>query len=86
MNVMRAYAVFALVCLSVTAVTACIFIADENARKITLGSESAVFTLGNGAKSPFSASDNKQILHCEIDVRVIDGKITVYADCDGKAD
>lgn len=45
MKILRAYAVTAIICLSVTAIAACIFIADENAKKISLGNESAVVVM-----------------------------------------
>lgn len=45
MKILRAYAVTAIICLSLTSVTACIFTADENARKITLGNESTVVVM-----------------------------------------
>ncbi len=47
MKILRAYAVTAIICISITAITACIFVADENAKKISLGSESAVVVLNS---------------------------------------
>lgn len=42
MKILRAYAVTAIICISITSIIACIFIADESAKKISLGYESAV--------------------------------------------
>lgn len=42
MKILRAYAVTAIICISITSIIACIFIADESAKKISLGAESAV--------------------------------------------
>lgn len=47
MKLIRAYAITVLTVLSITAVAASIFIADENARKISLGQEYAVFVLSS---------------------------------------
>ncbi len=47
MKILRAYAVAVMICLSITSVTACIFVADENARKISLGNESAVAVINS---------------------------------------
>ncbi len=50
MKILRAYAVTAIICLSITSVIACIFIADENAKRITLGNESAVAVISSSAE------------------------------------
>lgn len=42
MKIFRAYAVTAIICISITSIIACIFIADESAKKISLGDESTV--------------------------------------------
>lgn len=47
MKVLRAYAVAVMICISITSVIACIFVADENARKISLGNESAVAVISS---------------------------------------
>ena len=47
MKILRAYAVTAIICLSLTSIISGIFIADENARKIRLGSESAVVVISS---------------------------------------
>ncbi len=52
MKIIRAYALTVIAVLSITAVASSLFIADENARKISLGQEYAVFVL--------SSSDEKQ--------------------------
>ena len=45
MKIFRAYFITAIVCISITALTASIFVADENARKITLGEKPAVVVM-----------------------------------------
>ncbi len=47
MNIIRAYAVAVIICLSITSIISGIFIADENARKITLGDETAVVVISS---------------------------------------
>ena len=47
MKILRAYAVAVMICVSITSVIASIFIADENARKISLGNESAVAVISS---------------------------------------
>lgn len=48
MKILRAYAVTAIICLSLTSIISGIFVADENARKISLGTESAVVVISSG--------------------------------------
>lgn len=48
MKILRAYAVTVIICLSLTSIISCIFVADENARKISLGAESAVVVISSG--------------------------------------
>ncbi len=48
LKILRAYAVTAIICLSLTSIISGIFIADENARKISLGSENAVVVISSG--------------------------------------
>ena len=63
MKVLRAYAVTVIMCLSVTAVIACIFVADENAKKISLGHESAVAVMNfSGEKLSENAVDYSEYL------------------------
>ena len=50
MKILRAYAVTAIICLSLTSIISGIFVADENARKISLGTESAVVVISSGDK------------------------------------
>ncbi len=47
MKILRAYAVTAVICLSLMSVASCIFLADESAKKITLDNESAVFVMNS---------------------------------------
>ena len=50
MKILRAYAVTVIICLSLTSIISGIFVADENARKISLGTESAVVVISSGDK------------------------------------
>lgn len=50
MKILRAYAVTAIICLSLTSIISGIFVADENARKISLGTKSAVVVISSGDK------------------------------------
>lgn len=50
-RIFRAYIITAVVCLSITASLSAIFVADENAKKITLGQENTVLV--------FSSADEK---------------------------
>ena len=50
MKILRAYAVTVIICLSLTSIISCIFVADENARKISLGTESAVVVISSDDK------------------------------------
>ena len=47
MKLFRAYIILAVICISITTMTGCIFIADETAKKVSLGQESAVVVLNN---------------------------------------
>ena len=47
MKILKAYIITAIVCISVFSTVACIFIADENARKIALGEDYAVVAMNN---------------------------------------
>lgn len=47
MKLFRAYIIAAVVCISITTMTGCIFIADETAKKVSLGEESAVVVLSS---------------------------------------
>ena len=47
MKILRAYLITAMVCISVFSTVGCIFIADENARKIALGEEYAIVAMNN---------------------------------------
>ena len=56
MKIIRAYIITAVICLCITSSVAGIFVADENAKKITLGQENAVLVL--------SSSDEKYYSDC----------------------
>lgn len=58
MKILRAYAVTAIICLSITSIAACIFIADENAKKISLGSESTVVVMSTSDERLYKNSVN----------------------------
>ncbi len=45
MKLFRAYIITVIICISLFSTVACIFIADENAKKISLGEEYAVVTI-----------------------------------------
>ena len=47
-----------MICLSVTSVTACIFVADENARRISLGSENAVAVVSSSDEELYENAVN----------------------------
>lgn len=50
MRIFRAYIITAIICISITAFTASVFIADENARKISLGEKPAVVVINRNEK------------------------------------
>lgn len=58
MKILRAYAVIAIICLSLTAISACIFVADENAKKISLGSECAVVVMSTSDEKLYEKAVN----------------------------
>ena len=58
MKILRAYAVTAIICLSLTSITACIFVADENARKISLDDKSAVVVISSADEKLFENAVN----------------------------
>lgn len=58
MRILRLYIIAAMICLSITSVTACVFIADENARKISLGSESAVAVINSSDEELYENAVN----------------------------
>ena len=47
MKLFRAYIILAVICISITTMTGCIFIAGETAKKVSLGQESAVVVLNS---------------------------------------
>lgn len=58
MKIFRAYAITAIICLSLTSIAACIFIADESAKKISLGDESAVVVLSSTDEKLYAEAVN----------------------------
>lgn len=58
MKILRAYAVTAIICLSLTSIAACIFVADENAKKISLGNESAVVVMNSSDEKLYENAVN----------------------------
>lgn len=50
MKILRAYIMTAAVCISITSIIAGMFVADENAKKISLGQEYAVVMLSGEGK------------------------------------
>lgn len=61
-KIIRYYIITAVLCLSITALTACIFVADENARKISLGQEFAVVVMNASAESYYESAVNAEPL------------------------
>ncbi len=57
-KIIRYYIITAVVCMSITALTACIFVADENARKISLGQEFAVVVMNASAEKYYDSAVN----------------------------
>ena len=51
MKIFRAYIITAVVCISLTVTAACIFIADESAKRITFGNESTVIVYSSSEKT-----------------------------------
>ncbi len=51
MKIFRAYILTVIVCISIFSTVACIFIADENAKKISLGEEYAVVVMNNSSET-----------------------------------
>lgn len=66
MKILRAYAVAVMICISITSVIACVFIADENARKISFGNEITVAVI---------SSSDEQLRENEVDFSHIIVKI-----------
>lgn len=58
MKIIRYYIITAVVCISITALTACVFVADENARKISLGQEFAVVVMNASAEKYYGSAVN----------------------------
>jgi len=54
MKIFRAYIITAVVCLCLTSSIAAIFVADENAKKITLGQENTVLVLSSADEKYYS--------------------------------
>ena len=45
MKIFRAYIITVIACISIASIISCVFIADENARKISLGEDFAVVAM-----------------------------------------
>ncbi len=58
MKIIRYYIITAIVCISITALTACVFVADENAKKISLGQDFAVVVMNPSAEEYFDTAVN----------------------------
>ena len=58
MKILRAYVVTAMICISITTVVASIFVADENARKISFGNESAVAVISSSNDNVYENAVN----------------------------
>ncbi len=58
MRLLRAYAVTAIIILSLTSVISSIFIVDENAEKISLGNKSAVVVLSSADEKLYEDAVN----------------------------
>lgn len=58
MKIIRYYIITVIVCLSITSVISCIFIADENAKKISLGQDFAVVVMNATAESYYPRAVN----------------------------
>ena len=58
MKILRAYFITAAAVLCLTATAACIFIADENVKKISLGSENAVIVLNSADERLYEEAVN----------------------------
>lgn len=54
MKIFRAYIITAVICLCITSAVAGIFVADENAKKITLGQQNAVLVLNSTDEKYYS--------------------------------
>lgn len=51
MKIFRAYIITVIACISIASTLACIFIADENAKKISLGEKYAVVVMNNSEET-----------------------------------
>lgn len=58
MKIFRAYIITVIACISITSVAASIFIADENARKITLGEDYAVVVMNSSDEQRYDEAVN----------------------------
>lgn len=58
MKILRYYIITVIACISITAVVAGIFIADENAKKISLGQEFAVVVMNATAEKYYAQAVN----------------------------
>ncbi len=58
MKIFRAYIITAVICLCLSSVASAIFVADENAKRITLGQENTVLVLSSTDEKYYSDSVN----------------------------
>ena len=63
MKLFRAYIITVIACISISSTVACIFIADENARKISLGEDYAVVAMKNQSENE---RENALFPECDI--------------------
>lgn len=58
MKLFRAYIIAVVICISVTTMTGCIFIADETAKRVSLGEESAVVVINSADEKLYDNTVN----------------------------
>ena len=58
MKLFRIYIIAAFICISLTTMAGCIFIADETAKKVSLGQESAVVVLNSADEKLYDDTVN----------------------------
>ncbi len=66
MKIFRAYIITAVVCLCITLSLSAVFVADENAKRIALGEESAVLVFGNMTEKQHNDSFCLTPVLCEL--------------------
>ncbi len=58
MKLFRAYIITVVVCISIATMTGCFFIADETAKKVSLGEESAVVVINSADEKLYGNTVN----------------------------